>query len=156
MLRRKALQNKKESCKWCGGRNHLSLTCYRRPKHPLLKESKTARSKRQSMASIWFRQNPPDENGNWYCYLQITKRCPKVLTRETITLEHVYPRARYPELKYRVENIKPSCAFCNKEKGKNTLAQIALLYPHIASMITSAAWEQWDSDLQRFVKQELH
>lgn len=156
MLRRKALQSKREPCKWCGGKDHLSFTCYIRPKHPLLKESKTARSKRQSMASVWFRKNPPDENGNWICYLQITRRCPRILTRETITLEHVYPKAKYPELKYKIENIKPSCVFCNKEKGRNTLVQLALLYPHILDMVISPEWVAWEADLMKFVKPELH
>jgi 5-methylcytosine-specific restriction endonuclease McrA len=155
-LHHRARLRQKENCKYCGSSNHLSMICFHRPRHPLRKESDTARRRRMHVATTWFVLNPPNRDGQWMCYLQITRACPRFLDRDQITLEHVYPRAKYPELKYIVDNIKPSCEFCNKEKGRNTVEQLALIFPNIESMIQTPEWQYWEAEMQKYIKPELH
>lgn len=134
-------------CSYCGSTTHTAFRCRSRPNKPLRKESITAKKKRQKTASMWFRKNPSDENGNWECWLQISELCPKKLSRETITLEHVYPKVKNPELKYNYKNLKPSCAFCNKLKGSNTPEQLAKYFLHIAILLTTPEWKEWHQNL---------
>jgi 5-methylcytosine-specific restriction endonuclease McrA len=121
------IKNPKNQCKYCGGTNHTSLMCLKKPRKPIRQESVKAQSKRTATSREWYRLNPPDNNGNWICYLQISPRCPRILTRETITLEHVKSKARHPGLKYDVNNLKPACEFCNKLKGSLDLEDLPLL-----------------------------
>lgn len=76
----------------------------------------------------WFEQNPPDEKGQWVCYLQIAWNCPKILDRRTLTLEHVRSKARAPELKYEVSNLKPSCSNCNALKESLEVDEVLKKY----------------------------
>ena len=86
--------------------------------------SDKTRAKSQIRDRDWFKQNPPDESGVWICYLRIHPKCPMLLNRTELQLEHVKSKARYPELRYDVQNLKPSCAFCNQYKGSQDLDQI--------------------------------
>jgi hypothetical protein len=60
-------------------------------------------------------------DGKWICYLQISVLCPQLLTVQTLTLDHVIPRSRRPDLRYNDDNIKPACWDCNSEKGSRVL-----------------------------------
>ena len=135
---------KPKSCSKCGSDSHTSFMCRHwggkggkdpvdkfKLYKPLRNESKKSHSKRMSTRRVWFENNPPDENGRWECYLQISGLCPRKLTKELLTMEHVEPRSKAPEKKYRVENIKPSCSFCNRSKGSRSLEQLARLWPHL-------------------------
>ena len=98
---------------------------------PLRNESKKSHSKRMSTRRVWFENNPPDENGQWECYLQISSMCPKKLSKNLLTLEHVESKVRHPERKYDVENLKPADGFCNRLKGSRSLEELAIIWPHL-------------------------
>lgn len=118
-------------CHHCGSSWHSAWKCPHIANKPLKKEGDKARKKRQSTANKWFKANPPDEHGDWICYLQISELCPKKLNRQLITLEHVKSKVRHPELKYDINNIKPSCSFCNYLKGSRDLEELARIWPHL-------------------------
>ena len=94
-------------------------------------ESDKAKTKRIATYKRWIKANPPDENGRWECYLQISSMCPKSLSRNLLSLEHVKPRSKNPELKYKIENIKPSCLSCNEMKGSRTIEELSKIWPHL-------------------------
>lgn len=119
--------NPRNKCKYCGGNTHTSLMCLHKPRVPIKQESDKAHAKRTETSREWFRLNPPDAKGLWYCYLQISPFCPIKLTRSTIRLEHVKSKTRYPELKYVQSNIRPSCDFCNKLKGSLDLEELFIV-----------------------------
>ena len=75
----------------------------------------------------WFEQNPPDRDGYWNCYLAISPYCKKRVNRRNINLEHVRSRARYPEFKYDIDNLRPACSPCNKLKGSRDLEEIDMV-----------------------------
>lgn len=131
-IRTKFKTEKLHICKFCGAiGKHFSFQCkdnpknkqrIRRPRKPIKQESDTAKAKRLATNREWFKLNPPDDNGNWICYLQITPECPIKLENipnapNSLQLEHYYSKVRAPELKYSVENLKPACRFCNRLKG---------------------------------------
>lgn len=138
----------------CGSIWHTAFLCKYKPnatfkttKYRMRPESPKSRRRRLKMAQEWFRGNPPDANGNWECYLQISTLCPKKLNRTTITLEHVHAKVRRPDLKYVSANLKPSCSFCNKMKGSRSVQELAKTFIHIALMINSKEWRSWEKKL---------
>lgn len=133
---------KNKHCSKCGSDSHTSFMCRHwggkggkdpvdkfKLYKPLRNESKKSHSKRMSTRRAWFENNPPDENGNYTCYLQISQMCPRTLSKQLLTLEHVQPRSKAPELKYSTDNIRPACTWCNKLKGSRTLEQLVILFP---------------------------
>lgn len=80
------------------------------------KEAVKTRAKRQATSTAWFKLNPPDEFGRWECYLQISDRCPRWVTIETLNIEHVLSKARRPDLKHDLNNLRPACGYCNELK----------------------------------------
>ena len=60
----------------------------------------------------WIKQNPPDFDGYYYCYL-----CHKAIKQNEMTLDHIIPRSRRPDLRYDFENLRPCCWECNYKKG---------------------------------------
>ena len=88
-----------------------------------------------STRSAWYKVNPPNEDGKWECYLQISSLCPRYLSKSLLTLEHVQPKVKAPELKYDISNIRPSCSWCNKMKGSRTIEKLAKIWPHLAIYI---------------------
>lgn len=121
----------KKPCKYCGDPNHSSITCFKKPRRRIRKESIKAKTERQKFQDILFKTYPPDENGNWQCYLNISPYCFKVLNKDNLIWEHVKPRATHPHLKYVVSNIKPSCEPCNVLKSGKSLEVLAEIYPHL-------------------------
>jgi len=91
--------------------------CFNKPRVKLRKESNKTKTKRQQTRHTWFDENPPNAKGVWICYLNIASNCHVQLTASTIRLEHDKSKARHPELKYDIKNIKPACDPCNKLKG---------------------------------------
>lgn len=124
-------ENPKNKCKHCGGSSHTSLMCQKKPRKRLKPEAEKTKYKRTETTREWYRLNPPDEKGLWYCYLQISPKCPFKLTRSTITLEHVRPKVRAPELKYETSNLKPSCMFCNSKKQSLDIEDLVAKHPHL-------------------------
>lgn len=119
--------NPKNKCSQCGGTGHSKVSCFATPKKAIKKEADSTKAKRQATSRAWFEQNPPDSNGNWQCYLQISPDCPRILNRSTITLEHVKSKVRYPALKFDVNNLKAACSPCNKMKGSLDLDELPML-----------------------------
>lgn len=72
----------------------------------------------------WIIDSPPDDNGNWVCYLQISPQCLKLVTADTLNLEHVESRARRPDLRFDKTNLKPSCQICNSKKGSKSASEV--------------------------------
>lgn len=122
---------KKIHCKICGSDLHYQTFCHLKKKKWLKTESKTAKTRRVAMQIKWEKLNPPDADGYWDCYLQISEKCLRRVSKYTMTKEHVQPRVKRPDLKYSVDNIRPACSWCNKLKGSQSLEQLAVIYPHL-------------------------
>lgn len=60
----------------------------------------------------WLRANWPNHQGYYECYI-----CGKWVDSSEITLDHVIPRSKAPELRLDMANLKPCCYNCNQEKG---------------------------------------
>lgn len=107
--------------------------CFNKPRRRIKLVSSKTLTQEQEAKREWLRLNPPDERGRWYCYLQISPKCYKVLTTATLRQEHVKSKVRYPELKYVVSNRKAACDPCNAMKGSRDLDEIPeyTSYPQI-------------------------
>jgi len=126
----------KKTCKFCQNPkpNHFPYQCPVNPKVVLKRKvgmkrtpiKKIGKQTKQWFVTraTWIRKNPPDKNGNWYCYLRIHPWCPGKLTLETLTLDHVIPRSHDPKLRFNLDNLKPACEYCNSEKGSKSLDRI--------------------------------
>ncbi len=99
------------------------------------KESKKSKLLRKATYHRWIKKNPPNEKGEWECYLQISIMCPKKLTKHTMTLEHVKSKKSRPDLKYDLDNILPACSWCNYMKGSKSLDQLARIWPKLIKYI---------------------
>lgn len=60
----------------------------------------------------WFKENEPNFQGYYECYL-----CHKWVPKEEITIDHVIPRSRRPDLVTDQSNLRACCWTCNGEKG---------------------------------------
>lgn len=139
----------KKPCKYCGKMGHWSYECRLNPKKILKREAQRQirrapiqRSnkpiKRSAIAkqgkhakqwlttrATWIRRNPPPIRGQYYeCYLKIHEWCPKLLTIDTLTLDHVVSRTRDPSLRYKLSNLRPACIYCNELKGSRSLDEV--------------------------------
>lgn len=124
----------KKVCKFCNTTGHFPYQCRANPKVVLKRKvgikrtpvKKIGKNTKQWLVTraTWFRKNPPDADGYWYCYLGISEWCPGKLTIEMVTLDHVVPRSRAPELRFSQDNIKPCCSYCNNQKGSKTLDKV--------------------------------
>lgn len=148
MFKKRGWQKDKWKCKYCGGNDHTSLMCLRKPRHAMRQESKNHKLNRMRTSDSWYTINPPDKDGHWQCYLQISPYCLKVLDRSTISLEHIYPKIKWPELRYRHENIMPSCAYCNKLKLSNTLNQLCKFSQVVCDLVSTLEWQEREDRLQ--------
>lgn len=84
---------------------------------PMRKEAVKTRDKRLATTAAWHVANPPDADGTWRCYISKHPQCPKILTAETLVLEHDQSKARRKDLQFDIKNIFPACALDNKAKG---------------------------------------
>lgn len=98
---------KKQNCKYCAKAGHTTVTCYEKPK------AKIEKGKHEKQWIItrrtWFRKNPAEHYNCFYCG--------KWLFPNQVTLDHKLARSRHPELRYRLDNLVPSCYKCNNDKG---------------------------------------
>lgn len=134
-------------CKFCGGNDHYAMGCFKRPNKPIPVESATHLAQRRRTRRAWFAANPPDENGQWTCYLQIAPDCPKKVDKDTIDLEHVKSKGGHPKLRYKILNIKAACQPCNKLKRSWSVEVLAETYPQVAAMIATPEWQEYNSQL---------
>lgn len=84
----------------------------------------------------WIEQNPPDQYGYWFCYLQISDMCLKRLTEQTMTIEHMTPKNRGTKFRHDLDNIKPACVPCNGLKGSRTIQSLVKDYPHLKYLLS--------------------
>lgn len=143
MYKRKPIR-KKIRCGNCGADGHTSLMCWKKRREVIRVESPKKKQARLRTMAQWFEQNPPDEDGKWACYLGISPYCLRVITRDQLQLEHVYPKNKYPALRYITSNIKPSCGYCNSLKLSNTINQLCKFYPNLASLVSQPEWQAWE------------
>lgn len=122
----------KKPCKHCGLKGHFSYACYQNPKRTLkqLKRSpinKVGKQTKQWLVTraSWIRHNPPPIEGKyWMCYLRIHPWCPGRIDVAHLTLDHVVSRSRDPSQRFKADNLKPACIYCNGEKGSKSLDQV--------------------------------
>ena len=118
----------KKPCKFCGGMGHFSYMCKKNPKNSFSNRSIKQNGKYAKQWALtretWIRNNPPDKEGFWYCYLRIHEWCPYRLTIKNLTLDHVIPRSNTPSLRFSQDNLQPACIYCNKKKGSQSLDQV--------------------------------
>lgn len=126
----------KKPCKHCGMMGHFSYACYQNPKRTLkkLKRSpikKVGKYTKQWLVTRakWIRSNPPPIDGQyWMCYLQIHPWCPKKISIEQLTLDHVVARSADPSKRFSAANLKPACYYCNEKKGSRALETVKPAY----------------------------
>lgn len=113
-------------CRVCDEFGHTPFYCPNKPRAILERKRKLKvygkyykkflKTKKQ-----WFKDNPPDHAGYYYCYIPFCGKAllpPKSLEEgEVVQLDHVESRARRPDLRYEDSNLKPICAKHNSEKG---------------------------------------
>lgn len=66
-----------------------------------------------SAVAKWKRTQKPNHQGYYICYI-----CQKWVTY--LMAEHVKSKARSPESRTDLSNLRPVCAECNKEKGSRS------------------------------------
>lgn len=121
-------------CKYCKKEGyHSQLMCFNKPRRPI--KSKVDLTWRDTV-SKWKLANPPNLNGNWICYLQISKMCLGRIDKHSLTLDHVIPKSRGIEYKYDINNLKPCCMPCNSLKGSRTLENLSKDYPQLKGYLT--------------------
>lgn len=113
-------------CKFCKDTtpNHWPYQCRKNPKtkKKINQIGKIGR-KHIQFKHDWIKENVTKE-GTWECYLQIHENCPRILTLETLTLEHVEPKSGAPDRRFDKTNIKPACWWCNSKKGSKRLENV--------------------------------
>lgn len=102
--------------RYCG---KCQFNRYAKPRKPIKRMGKVAKEWVEFRHG-WIKDNP----GPWVCYLQISPDCIRNLDIDTLTLEHVVPKSRAPQLRTDSKNIKPACYFCNSLKGSRSLDKV--------------------------------
>jgi 5-methylcytosine-specific restriction endonuclease McrA len=118
---------------------HFAYACYQNPKR-VLKQLKRTELKRSTKPinkvgkqtkqwlitrATWIKKNPPPIEGKyWMCYLRIHPWCPGRIDVAHLTLDHVVSRSRDPSKRFKADNLKPACIYCNGEKGSKSLDQV--------------------------------
>jgi 5-methylcytosine-specific restriction endonuclease McrA len=71
----------------------------------------------QVVRALWFKNNPPNEYGWYVCGI-----CKNPVHFTKVTLDHILPRSRRPDLRYEPSNLQPAHWICNSQKGSKVLA----------------------------------
>lgn len=117
-----------KACKYCGLNNHYPFRCRNNPKKPQpISRYGKVQKKFTDHRNYWIKRHG-GEGATWVCYLQVSPQCPRELTIETLTLDHVEPRSRRPDLRNEDSNLKPACSFCNILKGSRNEAAVRKEY----------------------------
>lgn len=116
---------KTKPCALCGSiwhskGHHKPKKGFKPPTKRLRPESKKTRLKRLTTRQEWFELNP---GPTWNCYLRIVPNCLRVVTIETLNIEHPDSKTRRPDLKYDAKKLKPACGPCNEFKGSLSEAE---------------------------------
>lgn len=98
-------------CTECGSMYHTKALC---------PANRKAISQRGKKAERWYAykvQWMKDHEGEEkHCWI-----CGSYLPDDMVSLDHVIPRSRRPDLVFEDSNIKPACLFCNIDKGSRVL-----------------------------------
>ena len=125
-------------CKWCASTWHTPFACPTRRK-PMKQGSGLKTTKRmapigkqgkKTSAAVakWKLTQPPGSDGMWACYI-CQVRIPYLMC------EHVYSKARHPELRQDPNNFEPVCAVHNKLKGSLDIDDFLAKYPVYKSTV---------------------
>jgi 5-methylcytosine-specific restriction endonuclease McrA len=113
---------KQKPCSICGHVGHGQTFCFNKKNKAINKFGKEAKRSLETR-NLWLQTNANKDN-TWTCYLQISPWCPKLLTIETLTVDHVKPKGSHKELAHDLTNLKPACVFCNGLKGSRALDKL--------------------------------
>lgn len=118
-----------KACKYCGSMYHYPYKCFKNPKNSIKNNGikKNGKYAKQWIITrkAWIRNNPPPIDGKyWRCYLGIHPWCRGLLTKKTITLDHVISRSHDPHKRFAASNLRPACIYCNNLKGSRSLEQV--------------------------------
>jgi len=108
----KLIQAKK---KWIGDKLFLGETFRWLDKYSLVLQKATPTAYECWGYYKWIRKNKQP----WNCYL-----CGALLGIDTLTLDHIIPRRRRPDLRYEPSNLKACCFNCNSAKGSKVYDKI--------------------------------
>lgn len=100
---------------------HSQNFCLRKPRKPILTRKRPKPIGKYTKRWIetrneWLQQHP---GTSWICYL-----CGRLLTIETLTLDHIKSRARHPELRFVLSNLAPCCMSCQQIKGSKDVDEL--------------------------------
>lgn len=117
----------KKPCHFCGLRSHWPYQCYKNPKNKkFMKKSGKYTKQWLTTRQKWIKDNPPNHQGYWICYLQISPECQKFLTIDTLTLDHMHSRSRHSDERFKQSNLQPCCYPCNELKGSKDVEMVEL------------------------------
>lgn len=115
-------------CKHCESVQHTQFYCRLKPRKAIkrtrLKRVGKVTNKWIATRKVWVKNNPPDANGNWHCYLQIAPDCHITVNAETLNVDHIKSRVRRPDLRFDQSNLNAACSPCNKLKGSRDLEEV--------------------------------
>jgi 5-methylcytosine-specific restriction endonuclease McrA len=104
---------------------HFPYQCFKNPKRKQTLRAVGKYTKQWFVTrDAWIKKNPPNHQGYWICYLQIHPNCPKWLTLDMLTLDHVVARSRDGTKRFKQDNLKPACHWCNEMKGSRKLDEV--------------------------------
>lgn len=106
-------------CKWCSmeNPNHYTFQCSKRvPAHPGYRRKLSQNAWNRTRIK-WKKANQPDFQGYWYCKIKPCLLPGVPLDESTLTLDHVIPRSKRPDLTFDITNLVPAHGLCNHDKG---------------------------------------
>lgn len=102
-------------CRHCESLQHTGFMCPNTARttlktyKPMNKIGKVQKRTQIAVAK-WKRTQEPNHQGYYTCYM-----CGKWI--DYLEAEHVKSKARNPELRTDLNNLKPTCSSCNSKKG---------------------------------------
>jgi len=115
---------KSRPCKQCGSDRHTAFSCPRRARSGMKRRSGYLKPGKQAALwsetrAEWIKEHPLGKHEYYICYICwiVDPEHASVFTETNVMLDHVKSRARHPELRTDLTNLRPICAHHNKEKG---------------------------------------
>lgn len=113
-----------KSCIVCGKRAYSDYCVQHKPRRPIARSKQIAPAKKPisfigkqarkwiATRKLWISLHP----GPLYrCHY-----CSCIMNLEAMTLDHIIPRSRRPDLRYVLSNLIPACGPCNTLKGSKS------------------------------------
>jgi len=100
-----------------------SYNLHAKPRKPMKRLGKVGKQWLADRAE-WVTNNPPDHQGYWACYLQISPQCLGRMDLDQLNVEHMARRTRHPEQRRDQSYLRPACGPCNELKGSKDLEEI--------------------------------